>query len=276
MKTGFIVLVLIILLNGMNSVRSQVRPSLSISGGITVPSGEMSGDLIMISDSGLTFINSDFIKNNYAVSTGVTISGSLKIPIDKRGFVSGMLNGAYTYFNAFSSSKLGTTSESGVVVPVRYDNRFSTTTFGLGIELSPSKNSKISPYVNSEFTFNILSLSLLKNDFASALFNDAFRMGLNTGAGVSVKLGDEYSLEIGGNYHMSNIFLKSEGNSYNERVEFGRENIPINDEEGSFYSNLSNPDSVPVQVSGTRKDANWWNFSLGINILLGRSSSSSN
>lgn len=256
----------------MNRIYSQVRPSLSISGGITIPSGEMNGDLVMVSDSGLTYINSDFIKSNYAVSTGVTISGTLKIPIDKNGFVKGMLNGGYTYFNAFTSSKLGATSENGITVPVRYDNRFSTTTFGLGVELTPVKNSKISPYFNSEFTFNILSLSLLKNDFATVIFNDAFRMGLNTGAGVSVKLGDEYSLEIGGNYHMSNIFLKSEGNSYSERVEFGRENIPINDEEGSFYSNLSNPDSVPVQVSGTRKNANWWNLSLGINILLGRSS----
>lgn len=275
MKTGLLFLLFVLLTGNMNRVLSQVRPSLSINGGISIPSGEMSGELVMISDSGLTFINSDFIKNNYAVSTGVTISGSLKVPIDKKGFIKGVFNGAYSYFNAFTSSVLGSTTENGLIVPVRYDNRFSTTSFGLGVELTPAVRSKIKPFVNSEFTFNILSLSLLKNDMATAVFDDAFRMGINTGAGVSVLLGNEYSLEIGGNYHMSNIFLKSESESYNERVGFGRESIPINDEEGSFYSNLSDPESVPVLVNGIRKNANWWNISLGINILLGISNKTS-
>lgn len=266
-KLTFLIVHLIII----SETFAQVKPTLNIYSGIAIPAGEMRGDLVSADNSEYIFINSDFIKNNYAASEGVTISGTLKIPFDKRGLISGLFLGSYSYFNAFTRSKIGTTIENGLLVPVTFDSRLSATTFGLGIEINPLTSGKIVPYINSEFTFNILSLSLKQNDIESAIFNDAFRMGIMTGAGISFRLNDEYKLLFGGTYHLSNMFLKSSGGSYEERVSFGRENIPINDGQGIFYSNISNPDSEPSSVSGIKKNAAWWNVNIGLSIELGKS-----
>ncbi|MEO8665638.1 MAG: hypothetical protein ABI462_09080 [Ignavibacteria bacterium] len=250
---------------------SQTQPSLQLSFGLAFPGKDFGGELVTTNDSGITFINSDFIKKNYATTTGASVAGTLKFPIEKRGIISAVMTGAYTYFNAFKKSSLGATIENNISVPVSFDNRFSTSTFGLGIEASPFSNSKISPYVNGSLTLNILSLSVSKNDFTTIVFNDAFRMGLLFNAGINYKMSDEYSLSFGGSYHMSNLFLKTHKESFADRIEFNRESIPINDEEGSFYSNLSDPSSVPFLVEGTNKNVNWWNLNIGLNIRLGKS-----
>lgn len=250
---------------------SQVSPSLQFSLGLAFPGEEFGGDLVSTNDSGISYINSDFVRNNYAVSTGATFTGTLKFPFGQQGTVSALFIGSYTYFNAFRSSILATTIENNLAQPVTYDNRFSTTTFGFGVETSPFINSKFSPFINANLTLNILSLSLQKNDFTTSLFNDAFRMGLLTNAGISVKLSSEYSLVIGGSYHLCNLLLKSQYGNFEDRVDFERENLPINDEEGTFYSNLSDANSIPVLVNGTTKNVNWWNINLGLNIMLGKS-----
>ncbi|MDQ3019165.1 MAG: hypothetical protein M3R36_01130 [Bacteroidota bacterium] len=262
--------VIIIFLFAVRS-HGQVRPSLQLTFGLAFPGENFAGELVSANDSGISNINPDFIKNNYATSTGATVTGTLKFPIGQSGLISGLFMGSYTYFSAFRRSVLATSIQNGVAVSGTYDNRFSTTTFGFGIEATPLPNSKFSPFINSSFTLNILSLSLKKDDFITALFNDAFRMGVLTNAGLTISLNDEYSLVIGGSYHLSNLFLKSNSSDFEDRITNNRESLPINDKGGEFYTNLSNPGLFPSLVNGTDKNVNWWNLNIGLNILLGKS-----
>lgn len=261
--------VLIIFIN-INELNAQVSPSLTVSLGLSTPAGEMGGNLVSVSDSGISNISPTFLTDNYGNSTGVTITGSLTIPFEKKAIISALVSGAYTYFNIFRKTEYGAAQQENTTVPVSYDSRFSITTAGFGIELKPIPLSKISPFINSSFTLNILSLSLVKNNYDYAYFNDAFRMGLNTFAGFSYRINYEYSIEIAGSYHMSNLFLKSSDGSYESRAEFGRENIPINDEGGEFYSGLQTNGSIAVIEKGSKKNADWWNINIGVNIVLGK------
>jgi len=250
---------------------SQSRPSLQMNIGLAYPGENFSGDLISTNDLGISFISSDFIKNNYATSTGVTLTGTLRFPLAASGIVSATLLGAYTSFNSFTKSSFGTTIENNIVVPVSFENKFSVSTFGLGAEVSPLIGSRIRPFVNANFTFSILSLTLVRNQFSGIIFNDAFRMGLLTDAGINFKLSDEYSVSLSGSYHLSNLFLKKSKAGFEDRIEFNRESVPINDGEGSYYTNLTNPNSSSSLVTGRNKNVNWWSLSLGLNIMLGKS-----
>jgi hypothetical protein len=95
-------------------------------------------------------------------------------------------------------------------------------------------------------------------------------MGVLANAGVNIKINNEYYFTVSAGYHFSNLFFKSSSDSFEDRVTYSRENIPINDEEGSFYTNLSNPDIYPQYVNGTTKKVNWLNVNIGINIILGK------
>ncbi|MEO6696016.1 MAG: hypothetical protein ABIY50_06315 [Ignavibacteria bacterium] len=262
--------ILLILLILPSFCFSQKNPSLKFSVGLAIPAGELGGNFIFTNDSGVSFIDQNFLKENYATSTGATITGTLKFPLEKSGILNGTFIGSYSYFNAFKRKFLGTTVQNSLVVPVTFDRRFSASTFGIGIELNPVPEAKISPFVNTNLTLNILSLTLTRNEFSNAFFNDAFRIGVLTNAGVAIKINNEYSVMIGGSYHLSNLLLKSSSDNINDRAEFGREGIPFNDGEGLIYTNLSNPDQFPAQVMGKTKNVNWWNINIGLNIALGK------
>ena len=249
----------------------QSSPSLQFTGGLAFPGSEFAGELVTMNESGDINISSDFIKSNYAVSTGASVTGTIRFPLGKKGLLSTLLTGSYSYFNAFRSSSIGTTIENNISVPVSYDNRFSTTTFAIGLQASPLSESKISPYADANLSLNILSLSLTQNDITSVIFSDAVRMGIITNAGLVFKLNNEYGIILNGSYNLSNLFFKSSSDSYSDRILFNSESNPINDKEGSYYSNLSNPEEPPVQVIGSGKDVNWWSINIGLNIVLGKS-----
>ncbi len=265
-------IILILFLFSLKSESTgQTRPSLQFTGGLAFPGSEFAGELVTMNESGNINISSDFIKSNYAVSTGASITGTLKFPIVNNGLLSTLITGSYSYFNAFRSSSIGTTIENNISVPVSYDNRFATTSFAIGLQASPLSESKISPFADANLSLNILSLSLSQNDITNVIFSDAVRMGIITNAGIVYKLNNEYGIVLNGSYSLNNLFFKNGSDSYSDRVQFYSESIPINDEEGSFYTNLSDPNLPPIQVSGTRKNVNWWSINIGLNIVLGKS-----
>ncbi len=250
---------------------SQAVPTLQISVGLLYPDKTFKGELVSTNNLGISNINPDFIKNNYAASTGVAITGTIKFPLEHNGIFSGLLVGSYSYFNAFRRSFLGTTIENNISVPVTFDDRFSTSTFGIGIEASPFSSQKISPFLSADFTLNILSLSLSKNDLTSVIFNDAFRMGILTNAGLLIKVSSEYSIVLSGSYDLSNLILKGHSEDINNSIGFNKEGLSINDQQGTYYSNISTPGSLPVLINGNNKNVNWWGLSVGLNIRLGKS-----
>ncbi|HMS65589.1 MAG TPA: hypothetical protein PKD83_10090 [Ignavibacteria bacterium] len=249
----------------------QVIPSLEFSTGISFPSGETGGDLISTNDSGVSGISQNFIKDNYGNSSGVTIAGSLKIPFVSDETFSGLITGGYSYFNAFRKIFKGVGVINNTEVPVSIDSRFSVSTFGLGLEIKPFPGSRFRPFLNSSFTINMISLSLEQNGIYYAFFSDSFRSGVLANGGVSYRLNNEYSITLGGNYTLANLLFKSSSDDFNDRAQFGRENIPINDDEGVFYSNLNDPDEIAVPVNGVKKNLNWWSINIGLNIILGKS-----
>jgi len=260
----------LLLLIVSNFSYGQNSPSLTLSIGLSLPAQDLGGELTNTGDSGISFISRDFIKNNYATSGGVSLSGTLLIPFEKNGLIIGRLSGSYTFFNVFRKTFFGVTKENNIETAVSFDNRFSATAMGIGIEINPFPESRIRPFVYTDFTVNLFSMSLIRNEILSSLFNDSFRLGLLPGAGITFKFNKEYSFVLGGSYHFGNLFLKSGSSSFDDRIVFEREGIPINDMEGLFYTNLSDPDSFPQQITGRSKSINWWNISLGINIVLGK------
>lgn len=260
---------MIIALSGQ--VYSQGRPSLQINAGLTFPQNGLSGELVMTNDSGISNVTPEFIRDNYGASTGASINITLKFPLSQNSIFSFLMSGSYSSFNAFRQSKLGVTVVDNAVVPANFDSKFSATTFAFGLEVSPFSGSVISPYVNSSLALNFLSLTLIRNEFSGAIFNDAFRMGAITTGGLAFNLNTEYSLLLGMSYNFSNLLLKSHSGNFSDGIAFNRDNLPINDQEGSFYTNLSDPNSFPVIAEGKTKNINWLSFSLGINIVLGKS-----
>lgn len=263
--------VVFILLNLTSQSRSQSRPSLQFTAGLAFPGNEFAGELVTENEAGISYISSDFIKNNYAASTGASVTGSLNFPFSSSGLFSSLLTGSYSYFNAFKSSIFGTTIENNLSVPVSFDNRISVTTVALGLQVSPSVSPKISPFLNANMGLNILSISLSRNDAASVIFSDAVRLGIVTNAGLTYKINNEYGFILNGSYNMSNLFFKSSSDSYNDRIQYYSDDNQISDKEGSYYSNLSDPDYPPVKVQGNNKNVNWWSINLGLSIMLGKS-----
>lgn len=253
-----------------NYSNAQNSPLLNLSVGMSVPAQELGGELTSTDKSGFSFINKDFVKNNYANTSGISLCGALKIPFGKKGLFAGRITGSYTFFNVFRRSFLGVTRINNTEVTVSYDTKFTSASMGFGLEFDPVSGSKIRPFLYADFKINLFSMSLIKNDNLTSLFNDSFRLGFLPGVGISYVIDKEYSLVLGGSYNFGNVFLKSSSQSYNDRVVFEREGIPMNDKEGLFYTNLSDPDSLPILESGKSKNINWWDINLGINIVLGK------
>lgn len=249
---------------------AQNKPFLQITTGLAFPGNSFAGDLVTATENGYIFINEEFVKNNYAASTGINVSGILKFPLESKGILLGALTGSYSTFNTFRKSNLGITVINNFEDDVNFESNFSVSTFAFGIEVSPSPTSKINPFINSSLSINLLALSLTRNDALEVVFSDSFRMGLLTNAGVNVKINQEYYFTVSAGYNFSNLFFKGGSNSFEDRVTYSRENMPINDEEGSFYTNLSDPNIEPQYVNGTTKKVNWLNVNIGINIILGK------
>lgn len=263
--------VLIISFFLQNNLYSQKIPSLQISIGITSPGGDLGGEFISVNDSGYYNISEDFVKNNYGISTGITVAGSIVFPFDEKNLLNFIFSGEYTNMNSFKRSVFGITKVNGIEVPITYDNAFSGSMFGLGLSTNPAVGKKLSLYVNSIMTMNFLSLSFTQNDVFKTYFSDSFRMGIKSGAGINYKLTNEYSLLLGGSYHFTNLFFKSVHGDFNDRLESNVENLSINDEEGSFYTNLSDPDNGFQLVNGKKKNIDLWSINVGIVIFLGKS-----
>jgi hypothetical protein len=257
---------------------SQKNPSINISVGISNPSGNMSGDLVYVNDEGYMYIDSNFIKTNYSASTGTTVTGSLKFPIDKRGVVNGLLLGSYTNFTAFTSSNFGTreiiTTAGPIRVPVTYDHRFTTSTFAFGLDFTPLPEAKFSPFINPNLSLNIISLSISRQDnqlIRESNFNDAFRIGALINGGFQYRINNEYSFILSTAYHFANLLLKSNSSGFGERLDLNYSSgLSINDAEGEFWSNLPSPNEQPKLYKGETKNINWWNLMIGLNIKLGK------
>jgi hypothetical protein len=231
-------------------------------------------------------IDSNFMTNNYGAKTGFSIMGKGKINFDKYSTVRGLIHASFNTFNTFEPSKSGNVLvavDTGSFPNVgttylpssaSFNYTFNAFSFGLGIEVSPlSFTNLVSPYFGAGISFNAFNgkLSRTENriDSVSVSFSD-FRIGVVFDAGIEAKFSKTFGLALGIKYDLGNLLLKNTNGGLADRIEWGKTNASLNDEEGQFYSELYTPvvNGNAKLVNSKKKDINWGTIYLAANIYL--------
>lgn len=266
------------------------KPIITLGFGVNEPKKQMKGEAFVdqiVTVKGynhyVTNVSEDFITNNYGTSTGLNFFGSAKINFDKYNTFRGVLSLNYNNFNTFkgdrSANTLGLIGTIGgyvdtIIVPVVYSNNFNNFGIGLGLEIAPTAFSNIiSPFFGASFNFNFISAEMTKTlsayDSLRANFS-SFRMGANLNIGLEFKVTQQIGVLFGWKYDFANLLLKNTDASYTSSVQFGRDNLELNDEEGIYYSSLTQPvySTIPFPKYAQQKHMEWWTIYGGINIYL--------
>lgn len=228
-------------------------------------------------------IDSNFMRNNYGLKTGIGFFGKAKFNFDKYAITRGVLFAGFNTFNTFEPSKSGNIGVQVIninnqidtlLTSVNYTYSFNSFSFGLGFELAPiSFTSKFSPYFNANLAFNMLNgrLSRTENrvDSVTTSFSD-FRIGVNFDAGMEFKISKQFGIALGVKYDLGNLLLKNTNSGLGDAIEWGKSNGSLNDEEGTFYSTIYWPvlTSVRREVRSQKKDINWGTIYISANIYL--------
>ncbi len=222
--------------------------------------------------------DSNFIKNNYGAKTGITFSGSAKINFDKFNTFRGVASLSFASFNTFESDKSGNTplllyNQGYTYQPVTYSYNFTAVGFGLGLEVAPTSFTNVfTPYFGGSFNFNVLSASFTRaygRDSSKASFGGEFRLGASLYGGLEIKVAKGIDIVAGAKYDFANLLLRTTRSSISDALEFGKTNLSLNDDEGIYYSNLSDPiaGSSGYKTFRTNSKAiNYMSFFIGVNI----------
>jgi hypothetical protein len=227
----------------------------------------------LYSPGGFAFVDSSLIAKNYGAKTGFYINGTAKINVDKYETFRLIGTLSYSAFNAFEGAKSGYTPlltySQAYLQPLSYDYNISNFGIGLGIEVAPLSFTKlVTPFINGTFDFNFFNAKLSRttgpNDSTSISF-DGFRMGLNLGAGIEFKVSDQFGFCLGAKYDFGNLLFKNTDQI--GLVEWGRTNANINDDGGSYISNLYGAlgDRYRANIKSDSKEMNWSSFYIAVN-----------
>ncbi|MEO8512377.1 MAG: opacity family porin [Ignavibacteria bacterium] len=228
-------------------------------------------------------IDTNFMRNNYGLKTGLSFFGKAKFNFDKYAISRGVLFAGFNTFNTFEPSKSGNIGVTvininnqydTVLTSVNYSYTFNSFSFGLGFELAPTAfTSKVSPYFGANIAFNLFNgkLSRTENRIDSLItsFSD-FRIGVNFDAGIEFKINKQFGLALGVKYDLGNLLLKNTNSGIADAIEWGKTNGSLNDEEGRFYSTIYGPvlTATRREVLSARKDINWGTIYVAANIYL--------
>jgi hypothetical protein len=214
----------------------------------------------------------NLFSTRYAAKTGMQIFGTAKINFDKYSITRGVATINYNFFNVFEPQKTGLdlafVNYLPYQVPVTYNYSFDALSLGLGFEVAPlSFTNLVSPFINANFNFNFLGAKLTKvgpyNDSTTFEMSD-FRLGLSLSGGIEINFNKQWGIVLGYKYDWGNLLLKN--TEVGGFQEWGRTNASINDETGSYISNLygARGDSYKTYNS-SKKDINWGTFYIGAN-----------
>ncbi|MBZ0201544.1 MAG: hypothetical protein IT281_07195 [Ignavibacteria bacterium] len=228
-------------------------------------------------------IDSNFMRNNYGLKTGLSFFGKAKFNFDKYTVTRGVVFAAFNTFNTFEPSKSGNIGVTvininnqldTVLTSVNYTYSFNSFSFGLGFELAPTAfTSKVSPYFGANISFNAFNgkLSRTENrvDSVTTSFSD-FRIGVDFDAGIEFKINSKFGLALGVKYDLGNLLLKNTNGGIADAIEWGKSNGSLNDDEGTFYSTIYEPvlTSTRREVRSKKKDINWGTIYIAANIYL--------
>lgn len=221
----------------------------------------------------IAYVDTSLISQNYGAKTGFFIQGMAKLNLDKYETVRLIGNINFSTFNSFEGSKSGYipvfTQSYIQQTPISYDYNFNNFGLGLGVEVAPLSFTKVvSPFANASFNFNFMNAKLSRttgpSDSTSITFTD-FRMGISLGAGIEFKVNPQWGLVLGAKYDFGNLLLKNTDRS--SRIEWGRTNASLNDEEGNYSANIYDPPGTPIRdnIKSKQKEINWASFYIGVN-----------
>ncbi len=293
MKTKVLFLMLMLAFAASTAFAQFDKPVFQFSAGITNPDKGLRGGSTYVNysntyryvnqplgiDTTLTFpweiisVDQSLISKNYGAQPGLFFSGVAKINVDKYETVRLMGSLNLNTFSTFVGSKSGYepvfTQTSIQQRSVSYDYSFTDFGIGLGLEIAPLSFTKtISPFVNGQFNFNFMSAKLSRttgpSDSTKVEFND-FRMGVSLGAGIEFKVTPQWGILVGAKYDFGNLLLKNTDRA--GRIEWGRTNASINDDEGIYSANIYDPPGTPIRdnIKSSAKDINWATFYIGVN-----------
>lgn len=262
------------------------KPIIQFGIGIIEPFGDSKGTYyknLPLGQTTVLGIDSNFMRNNYGLKTGLYFFGKGKFNFDKYSITRGVVFAGFNTFNTFEPSKSGNIGVTvininnqydTVLTSVNYSYTFNAFSFGLGLELAPTAfTSKFSPYFGANISFNAFNgkLSRTENrvDSVTLSFSD-FRIGFDFDAGLEVKINKNFGLSLGVKFDLGNLLLKNTNGGIADAIEWGKSNASLNDEEGIFYSTLYEPvlTSTRREVAGRKKDINWGTIYLAANIYL--------
>ncbi len=218
--------------------------------------------------------DSNFLKDNYGVSTGFSFTGAAKVNIDKYNTLRGIVTFAFSSFNTFRADKSGQSpfpvqNQGYQTVSVTYSNSFTAFGLGLGLEVAPTSFTNVfTPYFGATFNFNFLSANLTRSygrDSLKADFGPEFRIGAALHGGLELKVSKGLDIVAGVKYDLGNLLLKNTRSGPQDAINYGKTNLSLNDDDGQYYSNLHDPNGVNKIFNSKNKAINWLTFFLGIN-----------
>lgn len=171
----------------------------------------------------------------YFVNSGFNIGADGKYYLDKKSTFGLILSGTFT---TLSSGDIGVSDSTYGVGTWR--TNMNIVTIGVGAEYDFAPKRPANPFVNVQFTTNIIGG---KTSFdasggslptSSSSMSTAIRFGAMFGAGVDVKLSQKVGLVLGGRYHFANLFGKD--SSANTSTEYG-----LNDKETTTMKSRKMP-----------------------------------
>lgn len=202
-NTLAVVLVLLFAAAGLKSQTYAVpKWNVHLHGGYTLPLPDLKGTFPADLQSGKN-------PTPYFMKAGFNFGGDVKYFVDKKSTFGVMLALTYTMM---SSGDIGIADSTYGTGTFRADmNMF---TIGVGAEYDFAPKRPANPFVNVQFTTNIIggkttfdqSGGLIPS--SSSSMTSAVRFGTTFAAGVDVKLSKSLGVVIGGRYAFANLFGK--------------------------------------------------------------------
>ncbi|MBE2217486.1 MAG: outer membrane beta-barrel protein [Ignavibacteria bacterium] len=209
LNTLVVVLLLLAATVGLNSQTFPVpKWNIHIHGGYTLTLPDLKGTFPADLQSGKN-------PTPYFVNNGFNAGADIKYYIDKKSTFGILLSLTYT---ALSSGNVGVNDlDSNSILGIgsgTWKSNMNIFTIGVGAEYDFAPKRPANPFVNAQFTTNIIggNTTFEKDggfvDSYSRDMTSAVRFGAMFAAGVDVKLSKQVGVVIGGRYAFANLFGK--------------------------------------------------------------------
>lgn len=206
MKKINILAALLVLLFAANTLKAQTysvpKFSIHVHGGYTLSLPDLKGDFPADLENGKN-------PTPYFVKNGFNFGADAKYFVDKKSTFGILLALTYTMLSSGDLGVADSTYGTGT-----YRTNMNLFTIGVGAEYDFAPKRPANPFVNLQFTTNIIGGKTTFDKTgglipsSSSTMTSAVRFGATFGAGVDVKLSQNIGIVIGGRYAFANLFGK--------------------------------------------------------------------